>query len=83
MELQKKPLNIEGNFKKEQGWRHYAPSFQMLLQSIFPGGSDSKVSAYSARDLGSIPGMGRFPREGNGKPFQNSCLENPIGRGTW
>ena len=32
----------------------------------FPGGSDGKVSAYNARDLGSIPGLGRSPREGNG-----------------
>ena len=31
-----------------------------------PGGSDGKVSAYNARDLGSIPGLGRSPREGNG-----------------
>ena len=34
--------------------------------SDFPGGSDGKVSAYSA-DLGSIPGLGRSPGEGNGK----------------
>ena len=34
----------------------------------FPGGSDGKVSFYNARDLGSIPGSGRFPGEGNGNP---------------
>ena len=52
----------------------------------FPGGSDSKVSVYNAGDLGSIPGSGRFPGEGNGNPFQYSCLENPMdrgGRGPW
>ena len=38
--------------------------------------SDSKESACSARDLGSIPGSGRSPGEGNDNPFQNSCLEN-------
>ena len=32
----------------------------------FPGGSDSKASAYNVGDLGSIPGSGRFPGEGNG-----------------
>ena len=32
----------------------------------FPGGSDGKVSACNARDLGSIPGLGRSPAEGNG-----------------
>ena len=35
------------------------------------------------RDPGSIPGSERFPGEGNGKPFQYSCLENPIDKGTW
>ena len=42
----------------------------------FPGGSDGKVSAYNAEDLGSIPGSGRSPGEGNGNPLQYSCLEN-------
>jgi len=35
------------------------------------------------RDLGSIPGSGRFPGEGNGKPLQYSCLSNPMDRGVW
>ena len=30
-----------------------------------------------------IPGSGRCPGEGNGNPFQYSCLENPMGRGAW
>ena len=50
---------------------------------VVPGGSDGKVSAYSAGDPGSIPGLGRSPGEGNGKPLQYSCLENPMGRGAW
>ena len=49
----------------------------------FSGGSDGKESAYNAGDLGSIPGSGRSPREGNGNPLQNSCLENPMDRGAW
>ena len=48
----------------------------------FPGGSDSKESACNAGDAGSIPGSGRSPEEGNGNPFQYSCLENPMDRGT-
>ena len=36
-----------------------------------------------ARDLGSIPGSGRSPGEGNGNPLQNSCLRNPMDRGPW
>ena len=34
-------------------------------------------------DLGSIPGSGRFPGEGNGNLLQYSCPENPMDRGTW
>ena len=45
---------------------------------IFPGGSDGKASAYNTGDPGSIPGLGRFPGEGNGNPLQYSCLENPM-----
>ena len=37
----------------------------------------------SAGDLGSIPGLGRSPGEGNGNPLQYSCLENSIDRGVW
>ena len=50
-----------------------------LLQG-FPGGSDSKESACSVGDLGSIPGWGRSPGGGHGHPLQYSCLENPYGR---
>ena len=44
----------------------------------FPGDSDGKASVYNAGDLGSIPGSGRFPGEGNGNPLQYSWLENPT-----
>ena len=47
----------------------------------FPGGSDGKASVYNAGDLGSIPGSGRFPEEGNGNPLHYSYLENPMDRG--
>ena len=40
-------------------------------------------SAYSAGDLGLIPGSERPPGEGNGNPLQYSCLENPMDRGAW
>ena len=45
------------------------------------GGSEVKASASNAGDLGSIPGLGRSPGEGNGNPLQYSCLENPRDRG--
>ena len=49
----------------------------------FPGGSDGKESACNAGDLGLIPGLGRFPGEGNGNPLQYSSMENPADRGAW
>ena len=49
----------------------------------FPGGSDGKVSAYNAGDLGSIPGLERSCGEGNGNRLQYPCLENPMDGGVW
>ena len=48
----------------------------------FPGGSDGKESTCNVGDLGLIPELGRCPGEGNGYPFQYSCLENSMDRGT-
>ena len=46
----------------------------------FPGSSVGKESACSVGHPGSIPGSGRFPGEGNGKPLQYSFLKNPTDR---
>ena len=46
-------------------------------------GSDGKDSACNAEGLGSIPGLGRSPREGNGNPLQYSCRENSTDREAW
>ena len=50
----------------------------------FPGGSVVKnlpANAEDTGDAGTIPGLGRFPGEGNGYPLQYSCLESPMVRG--
>ena len=54
-----------------------------MLQLGFPGSSEVKASACNEGDLGSIPGLGRSPGEGNGNPLQYSCLENPMDGGAW
>ena len=46
----------------------------------FPAGSDDKESACTAGDLGSIPGLGGSPGEGQGNPLQYSCQKNPHGQ---
>ena len=55
----------------------------LLTLTGFPSGSDSKMSACDTGDLGSIPGLGRSPGEGNGNPLQCPCLENPMDGGAW
>ena len=52
----------------------------LRLEAGFPGGSDGNKSACSAGDLGLIRGLGRYPREGKGCPFQYSGLENSHGQ---
>ena len=56
--------------------------FFLYLTLDFPGGSDSKASAYNAGNPGSIPESERSG-EGNGNPLQYSCLENPMHGGAW
>ena len=71
---------------KSQTWLSYWTELNTdphdFLVSLFPNGdfprgSDSKESACSARDLGSIPGSGRSPKEGNGNSLQYSCWKIP------
>ena len=54
-----------------------------LNKDSFPGGSEGKASACNAGDLGSIPGLRRYPGEGNGNPLQYSCLQNPMDGEAW
>ena len=60
-------------------------SFLNVLKYLmgFPGGSVIKNLPASAGDAGSIPGLGRSPREGNDNPFLYSCLENSMDRRAW
>ena len=78
------------NFIKDRDGIHWKKrkTVQKLVQPVIrlgkivlsPGGSEVKASACNAGDLGSIPGLGRSPGEGNGNPLQYSCLENPMDR---
>ena len=54
-----------------------------IVYGSVPGGSDGKGFACHVGDLGLIPGSGRSPGEGNGYPFQYSCLESSVDRGAW
>ena len=72
---------VRDNLVSEQE-QHSILSFPFILWG-FPGSSDGKVSACNVGNLGSIPGSGRSPGEGNGNPLQYPCLENPVDGGTW
>ena len=72
-----------GKFKNNCYLISTVKSVKYWYNTGLPGGSNSKVSAYNAGDPGSIPGSGRAPGEGNGNPFQYSCLENSMDRGSW
>ena len=68
---------------------HQIPSESLIFFSkkihlfLYRASWEVKASACNVGDLGSIPGSGRSPGEGNGNPLQYSCLENHMDRGTW
>ena len=77
-------LTVQGTLKSLL--QHHSSKASVLWRSDFfqgfPGGSDGKVSACNVGDLGSIPGSGRSPGEGNGNPLRYSYLENFLDRGS-
>ena len=86
--------DVEAGFRKGRGTRDEVANIHWIIEKArefqkniyfyfidFPGGSEVKASACNAGDLGSIPGSGRSPGEGNGNPLQYSCLENSMDGG--
>ena len=66
------------SYVKKIPWRRDRLPIPVFLS--FPGSSASKESAWNSRDLGSNPGLGRYPRGGHGYPLKYSCLENSQGQ---
>ena len=65
---------------------HKVYTLQALLEIAklgFPCGSAVKDPYANAGDVDSVSGWRRSPGEGNSNPLQDSCLENPMGRGVW
>ena len=78
-------LAVQGILKSL--YQHHSSKESFLWGSAFFGNflhdSDGKESACNVEDLGSIPGLGRYPGEGGGNTLQYSCLENSMDIGTW
>ena len=76
--IQRVCLKFNSSEKKIQSkWHRASINFSSVVAQTV------KASAYNVRDLGSIPGLGRSPGEGNGSPLQYCCLENSMDRGSW
>ena len=84
-QLRKNPPAMQEALVQFLGWEDLLEKGQATTPVFlgFPSGSDSKGSACNVGDLGLIPGSERSPEEGNGNPFQYSCLENPVDRVAW
>ena len=67
---------VGGNLLHHSGMLSSTSGLSLVAQTV-------NASADNAGDLGSIPGSGRSPGEGNGSPLQYSCLQNPMDRGAW
>ena len=64
-------------------YRNSLESKQLLVENSLPRWLSGKESACNAGDVGSVPGLGKFPREGYDNPLQYSDLGNPLDRGAW
>ena len=77
-------FTISQSLRKLMSIESVIPSNHLIFcHLLLPGGSDGKASACNVGDPGSVPGLGRFPGEGNGNPLQYSCLENSMDGEAW
>ena len=76
-------IKMGGKDSTDISSKYFRYDYILYTDKGFPGGSEVKAAACNAGDLGSIPGLGRSPGEGNGNPLQYSCLENLIDGGAW
>ena len=74
---------VDGVANRKTRLKRLSSSSSIIDLQGFPHSSVGKESAGNTGHTGLIPGLGRCPGEGNGNPFQYSCLENPTDRGAW
>ena len=62
---------------------HFHTHIHLWGSQVALAAKNPPANAGDIKDMGSIPGLERSPEEGNGNPFQYSCLENPMDTGAW
>ena len=76
-------LTIQTNQPKAKGFSKAVPESTQEIHSLgFPMVKNLPANAGDIRVVDSVPGSGRSPGGGHGNPFQYTCLENPLDRGT-
>ena len=60
-----------------------SPTILLCCTLVSFSGASPLANAGDPRDVGSIPGSGIYPGEGNGNPVWYSCLDNPMNKGPW
>ena len=74
----------EKHFTRSEGINNFDQQYHMPRASqVTLVVKNPPAKAGDIREVSSIPGSGRFPREGHGNPLQYSCLKNPMDRGVW
>ena len=77
-------MTVSGQLQTQPSFKptffHYVVPIYLRASQVI---KNLPVNVGEARDVGSSPGLGRFPGGGNGHPLQYSCLENPMDRGAW
>ena len=74
---------LNGVCSRERGKEEFVLHLLFWASQVALVVKNLPANAGDFRDAGSIPGSGRSPGGGHGNPFQYSCLENPMDRGTW
>ena len=80
------PSSVKQNALADLTLVTYLTLVTQIFHTAFPGSSVVKnlpASAGATEDIGSVPGSGRSPGEGDGNPVQYSCQDNPMDRGAW
>ena len=76
-------LVVDWHFLLQGVFLTQGSNLHLLESPALASGFFTTSATWDVEDVGSIPGLGRFPGGGDGNPFQYSCLGNPMDSGAW